>query len=41
MPLPYFEVDVPIHTNDRALHGVHVFTGKAASATEAPNRARG
>ena len=35
MHLEFYEVDVPIHTNDRALHGVHVFTGKATSVTEA------
>ncbi|MGW2583626.1 hypothetical protein ACWCYZ_20225 [Streptomyces virginiae] len=37
--LEFYEVDVPIHTNDRALHGVHVFTGKASSANEALTRA--
>jgi hypothetical protein len=40
MPLRYFEVDVPIHHNtNRALHGVHVFTGKASSPGEALTRA--
>ncbi|MFJ4917667.1 hypothetical protein [Streptomyces sp. NPDC088726] len=39
MHLEFYEVDVPIHTNDRALHGVHVFTGKASSVTEALTRA--
>ncbi|GHH55636.1 hypothetical protein [Streptomyces candidus] len=34
-----YEVDVPIHTYDRALHGVHVFTGRATSVTEAVQRA--
>ncbi|MGA4803483.1 hypothetical protein [Streptomyces lavendulocolor] len=35
----FYEVDVPIHTPDRTLHGVHVFTGKATSVTEALTRA--
>ncbi|WP_326743392.1 hypothetical protein [Streptomyces sp. NBC_01768] len=39
MPLEFYEVDVPIHTNDWALHGVHVFTGRASSVTEALARA--
>ncbi|MCT2546266.1 hypothetical protein [Streptomyces atratus] len=39
MHLEFYEVDVPIHTNDWALHGVHVFTGRASSVTEALNRA--
>ncbi|MFD4528420.1 hypothetical protein ACFWP7_31780 [Streptomyces sp. NPDC058470] len=35
-----FEVDVPIHhTTNRALHGVHVFTGRASSTSEALTRA--
>ncbi|MER6445478.1 hypothetical protein [Streptomyces venezuelae] len=37
--LEVYEVNVPIHTNDRALHGVHVFTGQASSVTEALTRA--
>ncbi|MEV8529215.1 hypothetical protein AB0451_34590 [Streptomyces sp. NPDC052000] len=39
MHLEFYEVDVPIHDTTRAQHGVHVFTGKAASVTEALNRA--
>lgn len=39
MPLEPYEVDVPIHTTDWALHGVHVFTGQATSRTEALARA--
>ncbi|MGW0538079.1 hypothetical protein [Streptomyces sp. NPDC003032] len=36
MPLPYFEVDVPIHrTGQPGLSGVHVFTGRADSRSEA------
>ncbi|MEU7592557.1 hypothetical protein AB0B79_05900 [Streptomyces sp. NPDC039022] len=34
-----FEVDVPIHTRDRKLHGLHVFTGQATSPDEALTRA--
>ncbi|MFI1286480.1 hypothetical protein ACH4U5_37965 [Streptomyces sp. NPDC020858] len=34
LPLPYFEVDVPIHSAD-GLRGVHVFTGQAASQSAA------
>ncbi|MFD8288056.1 hypothetical protein ACFV2B_07450 [Streptomyces lavendulae] len=37
--LEFYEVDVPIHTNDRAQRGVHVFTGWAASVDEALARA--
>ncbi|WNI27329.1 hypothetical protein [Streptomyces sp. ITFR-16] len=39
MHLEFYEVDVPIHTNDRAQHGLHVFTGQATSVTEALTRA--
>ncbi|MEV5786729.1 hypothetical protein AB0L42_37950 [Streptomyces sp. NPDC052287] len=36
MPLPYFEVDVPIHRADQpGLLGLHVFTGRADSRTAA------
>lgn len=36
MPLPYFEVDVPIHsTAQPGLRGVHVFTGPADSRSAA------
>ncbi|MET9483630.1 hypothetical protein [Streptomyces sp. NPDC006638] len=36
MPLRYFEVDVPIHhITHHQWHGVHVFTGKASSISEA------
>ncbi|MGW4985337.1 GGDEF domain-containing protein [Streptomyces mirabilis] len=36
MPLPYFEVDVPIRSADQpGLHGVHVFTGRADSRSAA------
>ncbi|MFJ3673711.1 hypothetical protein ACIPSE_45440 [Streptomyces sp. NPDC090106] len=34
MPLPFFEVDVPITSTD-GLRGVHVFTGHADSHTSA------
>ncbi|MFD7667766.1 hypothetical protein [Streptomyces sp. NPDC059788] len=35
----FFEVDVPMHTTDRTLHGLHVFTGQATSPGEALARA--
>ncbi|MGX1913607.1 hypothetical protein ACWIID_32910 [Streptomyces phaeochromogenes] len=36
MPLPFFEVDVPIKSTDQpGLHGVHVFTGPADSRSSA------
>ncbi|MBY8889087.1 hypothetical protein K7472_30210 [Streptomyces sp. PTM05] len=36
MPLPYFEVDVPIHrTGQPGLNGVHIFTGRADSRSAA------
>ncbi|MEU9157988.1 hypothetical protein AB0D59_47560 [Streptomyces sp. NPDC048417] len=42
MPLPYYEVDVPIRNPDRpALSGVHVFTGPADSTGEALRLAHG
>ncbi|MEV6049217.1 hypothetical protein [Streptomyces xanthochromogenes] len=34
-----YEVDVPIHDPSKQRHGVHVFTGKAASVDEALTRA--
>ncbi|WP_333745963.1 hypothetical protein [Streptomyces sp. IBSBF 2950] len=34
MPLPYYEVDVPI-TSTTGLEGLHVFTGQATSTGEA------
>ncbi|GAA2615450.1 hypothetical protein GCM10010304_80860 [Streptomyces roseoviolaceus] len=34
-----YEVDVPIHDTTRTLHGLHVFTGQAASPSEALTRA--
>ncbi|WP_432044263.1 hypothetical protein [Streptomyces cadmiisoli] len=37
----FFQVDVPAHPNrNRALHGVHVFTGEASSGRQALKRAR-
>ncbi|MEU5836360.1 hypothetical protein ABZ820_22200 [Streptomyces diacarni] len=36
MPLPYFEVDVPIHrTGQPGLSGAHIFTGRAGSRSAA------
>ncbi|MEK8141719.1 hypothetical protein NKH18_01105 [Streptomyces sp. M10(2022)] len=36
MPLPYFEVDVPIHSTEApGQHGLHVFTGRADSRSAA------
>ncbi|MER7112218.1 hypothetical protein [Streptomyces sp. NPDC000229] len=36
MPLPYWEVDVPIQrTDDPTVRGLHVFTGRAAGPGDA------
>lgn len=35
MPLPYFEVEVPIHRPDQPGEGLHVFTGRADSPVTA------
>ncbi|MET8411089.1 hypothetical protein ABZV34_23805 [Streptomyces sp. NPDC005195] len=40
MPLPVFQVDVPIHRTDQpAASGVHVFTGRADSRSAAVRNA--